>query len=239
MDSGSKAVSRRWQGLDSLRRDTGRLIDSGLLKRFPTGGGSTTFRRRRVVGIWTNSGDGWELDAPQPFQDEATLHHLILENPNLLPLAGSPRLTVLGSQVRLGNGYADILAVEPTGRPAIIEVKLAKNPEARKEIVSQILAYAAFLQGMSVQSLEKSLLRKGSEVASSGSILGAVQKRDQEGAVDADTFTGSLQNYLDQGNFRLVLVLDVVSAELQKNRGLPRQYNRPCPNDRCNCPQHL
>ena len=169
-----------------------------------------------MTGIWTNKGDGWELAAPQPFQDEASLHRLIQENPNLLPLAGSPRLTVLGSEVRLGNGYADILAVEPTGRPAIIEVKLARNPEARKEIVSQVLAYAAFLQGMSVEGLEQGLLGKGSAVASSGSIFGAVQAQDQERAVDADTFTASLQEYLDQGNFRLVLVLDEISAELER-----------------------
>ena len=133
-----------------------------------------------------------------------------------MPLAGLPRLTVLGSEVRLGNGYADILAVEPTGRPAIIEVKLARNPEARKEIVSQVLAYAAFLRGMSVEGLEQGLLGKGSAVASSGSILGAVQALDQEGAVDADTFTASLQEYLSQGNFRLVLVLDEISAELER-----------------------
>ncbi len=175
-----------------------------------------TVRRRNMTGIWMNKGDGWELDAPQAFQDEASLHRLIQENPNLLPLAGSPRLAVLGSEVRLGNGYADILAVEPSGRPAIMEVKLAKNPEARKEIVSQILAYAAFLQGMSVESLEQVLLRKPSEVASSGSILGAVQDQDQEGAVDADTFTASLQDYLDHGNSRLVLVLDEVSTELER-----------------------
>ena len=169
-----------------------------------------------MTGIWTNNGDGWELAAPQQFQDEASLHRLVQENPNLLPLAGSPRLTVLGSEVRLGNGYADILAVEPTGRPAIIEVKLARNPEARKEIVSQVLAYAAFLRGMSVEGLEQGLLGKGYAVASRGSILGAVQALDQEGAVDADTFTASLQEYLSQGNFRLVLVLDEVSAELER-----------------------
>ena len=169
-----------------------------------------------MTGIWTNRGDEWKLDAPQAFLDEASLHRLIQENPNLLPLAGSPRLTVLGSEVRLGNGYADILAVEPTGRPAIIEVKLARNPEARKEIVSQVLAYAAFLRGMSVEGLEQGLLGKGSAVASSGSILGAVQALDQEGAVDADTFTASLQEYLSQGNFRLVLVLDEISAELER-----------------------
>ena len=58
------------------------------------------------MGIWTNRGDGWELDSPRAFQDEAALHRLIHQNPHLLPLAGSLRLMVLGSEVQLGNGYA-------------------------------------------------------------------------------------------------------------------------------------
>ena len=169
-----------------------------------------------MTGIWTNTGEGWKLGSPHPFQDEATLHRLIEENPQLLPLAGSPRLTVLGSEVQLGTGYADILAVESTGRPAIIEVKLARNQEARRAIVSQVLAYAAFLMGLEVQSLEQSTLRSQLERAGYGSILEAVKGQDQEGAVDADSFTASLQSFLDQGNFRLVLVLDEVSAELER-----------------------
>jgi len=169
-----------------------------------------------VTGIWTNRGDGWELDAPQAFQDEASLHRLIQRNPELLPIAGSLRLLVLGSEVQLGNGYADILAVEPSGRPTIIEVKLARNAEARRGIVSQVLAYAAFLQGISVEGLERALLRKESAVASHGSILGAVQAQDQEGAADIDTFAASMQEHLDRGDFRLVLVLDEVSAELER-----------------------
>ena len=49
-----------------------------------------------------------------------------------------------------------------------------------------------------------------------GSILEAVKGQDQEGAVEADSFTASLQSFLDQGNFRLVLVLDEVSTELER-----------------------
>ena len=167
-------------------------------------------------GIWTNKGDGWNLDSPKAFQDEASLHRLIHQNPNLLPLAGSLRLMVLGSEVQLGNGYADILAVEPSGRPVIIEVKLASNREARREIVSQVLAYAAFLRGMSVEGLEQGPLRRKLATAGKGSILDAVQVQDQEGAVDSATFTNSMQEYLDQGNFRLILVLDEISAELER-----------------------
>lgn len=169
-----------------------------------------------MTGIWTNLGEGWKVGAPHAFPDERTLHGLIEENPQLLPLAGSPHLTVLGSETRLGNGRADILAVEASGRPAIIEVKLASNSEARKAIVSQVIAYAAFLRGFDVDGLEKGPLRKPLADAGYGSILEAVQAQDQEGAVNADSFTTSLQAYLDQGNFRLVLVLDEVSAELER-----------------------
>ena len=169
-----------------------------------------------MTGIWTNTGEGWKLGSPQAFQDEAALHRLIEQNPQLLPLAGSPRLAVLGSQVQLGTGYVDILAVESSGRPAIVEVKLAGNPEARRAVVSQVMAYAAFLHGFNVESLEQGPLRSSLADAGYGTILEAVQAQDQEGAADDDSFETSLQEFLNQGSFRLVLVLDEVPAELER-----------------------
>lgn len=66
----------------------------------------------------------------------------------MLPLAGSPQLTMLGREVRLGSGYADLIAVESTGRLVIIEVKLADNAESRRAVVAQVLSYAGYLQGL-------------------------------------------------------------------------------------------
>ena len=169
-----------------------------------------------MAGIWTNTGERWKLGSPQGFKDEATLHRLIEENPQILPLAGSPSLTVLGSEIPLGTGSADIVAVESSGRPVVIEVKLARSAEARRAIVSQILAYASYLYGCSVESLEQIPLRKALSEAGYTTILEAVQAQDQEGAVDADLFAASMQQYLDRGDFRLVLVLDEVSAELER-----------------------
>ena len=111
---------------------------------------------------------------------------------------------------------ADILAIESSGRPTIIEVKLCRNPEARRSVVSQILAYAASLQGLDVDYLEQGPLRKPLTDAGYESILEAVQDQDQEETVDPNSFTTSLQGYLDQGDFRLVLVLDEVSDELER-----------------------
>ena len=93
-----------------------------------------------MTGIWTQDDEGWKLSPPEGFADEAALHNLIEQTPEMLPLSGTPTLLILGREVPLGSGYADLLAVETSGRPVIIEVKLAQNNEARRAVVAQILA---------------------------------------------------------------------------------------------------
>jgi hypothetical protein len=44
----------------------------------------------------------------------------------------------VGREVPLGGGYADLLAVEASGRLGMIEVKLARNSEARRAVVAQV-----------------------------------------------------------------------------------------------------
>ena len=167
-----------------------------------------------MAGIWINkAGDEWKPAAAQPFPYEQTLHELAAENPQLLPLAGSPQLVVLGSEVWMGSGYADILAVEASGRPVIVEVKLARNAEARRAVVAQVLAYAAFLQGSNVETLDDSL-SKQLRTAGYGSILEAVEAQQED--MDREAFTASLQEHLDNGGFRLVLLLDETSHELER-----------------------
>lgn len=167
-----------------------------------------------MAGIWiSQTGDEWKPAAAQPFPYERTLHDLAAKNPQLLPLAGSPQLVVLGSEVRMGSGYADILAVEASGRPVIVEVKLARSAEAKRAVVAQVLAYAAFLQGSDVKTLEASISGQLS-AAGCGSILEAVQSQEED--ADGDAFTASLQEHLDNGRFRLVLLLDETSHELER-----------------------
>ena len=82
-----------------------------------------------MTAIWQNDGTGWRLLAPTGFPDEQTLHDLVEETPQILPLAGDPRLVMIGKAVLLGNGYADLVAVEPSGRLVVVEMKLFRNPK--------------------------------------------------------------------------------------------------------------
>ena len=169
-----------------------------------------------MSGIWTKTAQSWRPAPPRELDSEAELHDLVEGNIQMLPLAGSPRLFVLGREVQLGPGYADLLAVEASGRPVIVEVKLAKNPEAKRGIVAQVLSYAAFLQGSDLESLEQGPWRKALNDKNYASILEAVKTQDQEDAVDSDAFVESLQEYLTNGRFRLVFILDEISAELER-----------------------
>jgi hypothetical protein len=160
-----------------------------------------------MTAIWGSGTDGtWCALEPAAYQAETELHDLVENNPQMLPLAGSPQLTMLGREVRLGSGYADLLAVESTGRLVLIEVKLAGNAESRRAVVAQVLSYAGYLQGLDPDQLESQVLGK--------SVLAAVQAGDQQHVVDAEDFRDGLARSLAEGSFRLVIVLDSAPDEL-------------------------
>lgn len=166
------------------------------------------------TAIWRNAGTGWRVLPPAGFPDEAALHKLVEEAPHLLPLAGSPVLAVIGREVRLGAGLADLVAVEASGRLCVIEVKLQRNPEARRAVIAQVLTYSAFLHGLSRESLERDVL--GAYLGSRGwqAIDDALAPILQADSHDPVAFDAGLRRSLADGRFRLVLVLDEAPSEL-------------------------
>jgi hypothetical protein len=166
-----------------------------------------------VAAIWSEGPEGWKLLEPSGFPNEAQLHELIARAPQVLPLSGNPSLVVLGTEVPLGPGFADIVAVETSGRPVVIEVKLAKNPESRRAVIAQVLAYASIIYRNSMEEFTASL---GPALAKAGraSVVEAVQAVDQDGLVDPVGFADALQANMTAGDIRLVLVLDSAPREL-------------------------
>jgi hypothetical protein len=167
-----------------------------------------------MTALWHNDGSGWRALASAGFPDEQALHTLVEGAPQLLPLSGAPRLVVVGREVRLGSGFADLVAVEPSGRICVIELKLASNAEARRAVVAQVLTYAAVIYGLDVQTLERDVLGKQLHERGYDSLAGAMAANDQEDSFDAGKFAAGLAENLATGAFRLVLVLDDAPSEL-------------------------
>ena len=166
-----------------------------------------------MTAIWRNDGSGWRLLPSSGYPNEAALHTLVEQAPHILPLAGDPRIVVVGREVVLGNNFADLIAVEPSGRVVVIEVKLANNSEARRAVVAQVLTYAAFLRGLTPAAFE-GVLAKYLQARGYQDLTQALTAVDQEGSFDLAEFTEGLTESLAGGRFRLVIVLDSAPREL-------------------------
>jgi hypothetical protein len=165
-----------------------------------------------MTSIWSEGDEGWELLAPTGFPDEKTLQDLVIRAPGMLPLGGDPTLVVLGREVRLGTGYVDVLAIEPSGRPVMIEVKLRNNAESRRAVVSQILAYAAAVHGMTASEFEQVVAKH----LGGRTLHETVNDAAQAEAPDALDFHATLDTALRDGSMRVVLVLDRAPQDLVK-----------------------
>lgn len=172
-----------------------------------------------MSAIWTEGPVGWEVLVPAGFRDEAALHDLIERAPGLLPLSGGPQLAIVGREVALGPNRADLVAIESSGRPCIIEVKLAYNSEARRAVIGQVLSYASYLHRRSVEELQTDILGLHLSQRGFGSLADAARQAGQGGSFDEAGFPIALQEALDNGGLRLVIVLDSAPAELVRTVG--------------------
>jgi hypothetical protein len=163
--------------------------------------------------IWRRDEEEWRPLLPSGFPAEEALHDLVEEAPNLLPLSGDPTLVILGREVGLGPGYADLVAIDREGRLTVVEIKLRKNTEAKRAVVAQILTYAAYLKGQEPEQVEE-LLRQHLVRRDIASVEAAAASADQSGEFDVTTFREGFTSSLAAGSFRLVLVLDDAPSEL-------------------------
>jgi hypothetical protein len=152
------------------------------------------------------------------FVSEADLHDLIERTPTMLPLAGNTTLAILGKEVAFGRERADLLAVEvETGRPVVIEVKLASNTD-RRQSLTQVLGYAAYLRRLDPDGLQMVL---GSYLAQHKfeSIVHAARAAAQaDPTFDDNEFLVKFRDALTDGRLRAVIVLDQAPPDLMARR---------------------
>ena len=109
-----------------------------------------------------------------------------------------------------GAGRLDVLCIEPSGALTLCEAKLQRNPEIRRRVTGQVLAYASGLAQMSFDEVDQAWAsRCGLSLAIS--VLGVDAEAD-----DVRTFEASVRQRLAGGHFRLVLAVDELTPELRR-----------------------
>ncbi|RMF99533.1 MAG: hypothetical protein D6741_08320 [Planctomycetota bacterium] len=165
--------------------------------------------------VRNNDSNEWEPANPVSAKAEVELQDLFLESPSLIPVEeireGVSQLVFAVGEFGLpGSGNTDILAFSADGDIAIVECKLAANPESKRKVIGQILEYAAFLWGMSYRELDSRIRRMR------GKALPALIEEAVAGDWDQDNFEQGISQSLAAGSFILIIVVDQINEELRR-----------------------
>ena len=105
--------------------------------------------------ILIKNNDDFNAITSSDYTNERELQEILADNPALLVNDTDPPLALVQTEVNLPNtGKADILFVDSSGLPIVVEVKLAKNAESRREIVAQIFDYISSITQFTVDELD-------------------------------------------------------------------------------------
>ncbi len=122
---------------------------------------TTTLQKRPFI-VGPNKNEKLErIPLTQGEFSEEWLQKLLQESPQLLPVAEIDSiyapLVCIGREVHTNVGYIDNLYVSPKGYITIVETKLWRNPQARREVVGQIIDYAKELKQFTYEKLDHSV----------------------------------------------------------------------------------
>lgn len=156
------------------------------------------------------------------FEQEGVLQDYLEQFPELLPLHEiedePPRMIAIGREVPVPSGAIDLLFLDTSGRLTIVETKLVKNPEIRREVIGQIIEYASFVCQWGSDQIERQandyLRLKGRGETDLYQAL-AAQGRDSGVSLDHDAFRPKLEENLHRGNVRLVIAVDELVEPLR------------------------
>jgi len=146
--------------------------------------------------------------------NEAWLQALIHDHPQILPINdiepgfGTP--IPVAMEVACGAGFIDNLYLTPSGEIILVETKLWRNVQARREVVAQALDYVAALMGLGYQGFETAILKARGGGASLYALVA-----DQPDAADESSFIDAVSRNLRRGRMLVIALGDGIRQEAE------------------------
>lgn len=145
--------------------------------------------------------ESWQAPAISGFSNEALLEDILASHPSLIPgVSGEAQVR---RQFPTGAGPADLVVVDEDGAVTVVECKLAANPQVRREVVGQLLDYAAQLWQMPLDDFLSRWQKGQHGPLSEGPLPGAGALLD------------GVAESLASGGFNLVLAVDQINDGLR------------------------
>ncbi len=152
--------------------------------------------------------------------NEEWIQKLIHNNPEILPIneiepSFSPLISI-GREIATSAGYLDNLFVSPDGYLTIVETKLWRNPEARREVVGQIIDYAKELSKWTFTDLNNAIVSFSRLFnKNTDGLLEIVRKNTELDEADEQFFIDNISKNLKRGRFLLLIVGDGIRESVE------------------------
>ena len=146
---------------------------------------------------------------------ESEIHDLLFSYPDALPIAAIDAsykdAVPVCRELFTRAGYIDALYVNPLGRLTLAEFKLWRNPQARREVIGQILDYAKELASWRYADLQREVSRV---LGKKGNVLYDLV-REIEPTVGEAEFVDNVTRHLKRGEFLLLIVGDGIREDVE------------------------
>ena len=154
------------------------------------------------------AGGSWREPETTSYANEKELQDLLKTSSSLLPDAEP---SAVADEFWIPEvGSVDLVAVDAQGQLTLVECKLNANPEIRRAVIGQILAYAGGLWRMSYGDFAAGFAARAGQ-----SLESAVAKVAGDD-LDEDQFRKALAQTLAAGGFRLIIAVDAITTELKR-----------------------
>lgn len=146
--------------------------------------------------------------------DESWLQELIHDHPAILPMSdiepGFGDLIAVAREVPCGHGYIDNLYLTPSGDIVLVETKLWRNSQMRREVVAQALDYVAALSHMPYDAFEAAAVRGQQAATHLYDIV-----RDHPEALEEAKFIDAVTLNLRRGRMVAMVLGDGIRTETE------------------------
>lgn len=172
--------------------------------------------------IYLRHGAAYVAMRETPYESEDVLQGLLAQHPEMLASPGTSDSSLLLIQREApvadsddgGRRWSlDHLYLDARGVPTLVEVKRSSDTRGRREVVAQMLDYAANAKGSFTVELMTAWLDSHAQERGS---TGAEVLRGLIGEEDPEAFWQTVATNLDAERFRLIFVSDVIAPELKR-----------------------
>lgn len=151
--------------------------------------------------------------------DEKWLQKLLFANPGLIPIGeidgGAQGVVPICRELAIPRAgcsvFLDIFGITPEGKPVLVECKLWRNPQARREVIAQILEYASLVRQWSYGDLS-ARIRSAETTKSANPLFASVA--DAYPDTNEAPFVDRVSTALRTGDFILIIAGDGIRTDI-------------------------